>query len=260
MMISAACASAPSKPPGGPAPTANSAASDNAPNHSPASPSGQAAPRDNPSDPRADTLSVPAAPGQLGASLVGAGLWRDIVGVDPARGSVELAPEVVTRVSVFDIAAFANRLSARAGLAPCYRLECDVGPEYGGGVASGERVAWLLRERAGCPRADQPWCIDANACRVELTGDDACGYRLPTLSEWSQQQSISGPGAGAVAEWVWPDQAMHLDARTSAFVAGRTALSTATVPADRVVPAVAAMKAMHIGFRLARGPVRPAAL
>ncbi len=95
------------------------------------------------------------------------GLWLEVMGSNPAF-FVACGPTCpVERVSWYDSVAFANRLSERAGLEACYRLDgCRGTPG------------------SGCPEG-LDWCEGDFACSsVELVSPDCTGYRLPTEAEW----------------------------------------------------------------------------
>jgi formylglycine-generating enzyme required for sulfatase activity len=100
-------------------------------------------------------------------------LYRELMGSDPGRPAGEADERPVNNVSWYDALEFCNRLSERAGLTPCYRLD------------SPEQTAW-----------DQA----------------ANGYRLPTEAEWeyacragSRTRYSFGDDERQLAEHAWYD-------------------------------------------------------
>lgn len=94
------------------------------------------------------------------------GDWRRLMGGNPShfRDGGDLHP--VERVNFFDVLLFANRLSQREGLTPCYRLEA-------------------CRGVAGSGCGGEGSCDGDFFCSGVTPLHDACdGYRLPTRTEW----------------------------------------------------------------------------
>ena len=166
--------------------------------------------------------------------------WVALMGYDPSRGRLRFG-EAIERVSLFEAVALANRLSERDGLPPCYSLVCEPHPDDVFRTPNAPAV------HVGCPLLDQLFCVDPRRC-VATRLDAECGYRLPTPEEWR----TSGRHDGELAEWLWEDNIRALDTSESTLVAGRSRLSSSTIPKDRMAPTLASMKASHIGFRLVR--------
>ncbi len=93
----------------------------------------------------------------LGETEVTQGQWKELVAKNPSRFTAGGAGRPVEQVSWWEAVAYANLLSEREGLAPCYEL---VG-------AKGE---------LGTPSFE---CHE-----VRFLGLNRTGYRLPTESEW----------------------------------------------------------------------------
>ncbi|MCA9532244.1 MAG: SUMF1/EgtB/PvdO family nonheme iron enzyme [Myxococcales bacterium] len=104
--------------------------------------------------------------------------WRDVMGTEPSFARCENCP--VEMVSWYDAAAYANALSEREGLTPCYTLSaCTEARPYGRGDP-GNRYS----HQAGL------------ACEAVTSIGPSCnGYRLPSRAEWE----VYG-GVAAVAE------------------------------------------------------------
>ena len=86
------------------------------------------------------------------------GQWQQLMGNNPSHFATCGAECPVEQVSAYDAMAYANALSARHGLAPCYSLEgCTAAP--------GEEAFT---------------CAD-----VSFVGLHCPGYRLPTETEWA---------------------------------------------------------------------------
>lgn len=146
--------------------------------------------------------------------LVSAALFLAVMGYDPRLSRDQVA---VTRVSFFEALAFANAVSARAGLPPCYEVQCD------GAMTS------------GCAREGQPYCEDLRKCTARRSAA-TCGYRLPE----------DGSGDGEVAVWLERDG-------ESCVVGGRTRLSSPDTEIARRAPVRCALKAEYIGIALTLG-------
>lgn len=168
-----------------------------------------------------------------------------MTGYDPTRGRIARSP-AAERVTFFEALAFANRLSALHGLPQCYALTCA--PHEADPADAPTPPAPSLH--VGCPRLDQPFCVDPRACTVErLPGP--CGFRLPTVAEWREHFLESRRASNTdLAEWLWDDSRATLDSSSPAPVGGSTRLSSADTPPDRVAPTLTALKASHVGFRL----------
>ncbi len=91
--------------------------------------------------------------------------WEELTGTRPSLFSDCGGDCPVERVSHFEALVFANRVSEREGLEPCYRLTGCSG-ELGG----------------GCP---QKHCFGDFVCEdVVFHGVECAGFRLPTEAEW----------------------------------------------------------------------------
>ncbi len=102
----------------------------------------------------------------IGETEVTQGQWTAVMGTQPSFFTQCGTDCPVERVSWFDAIAFANRLSQRAKLEPCYRLTaCTGGP--GGGCDPGAE-----------------WCDGDHHCTVTTTNSICRGFRLPTEAEW----------------------------------------------------------------------------
>ncbi len=93
----------------------------------------------------------------IAETAVTQGEWRELFGNNPSRFQDGGADLPVEQVSWFDAVAFANALSERAGLAPCYEL-----------IGSNDRDPGAGREFRD----------------VRWLGPELTGYRLPTEAEW----------------------------------------------------------------------------
>ncbi len=86
------------------------------------------------------------------------GLWQEVVGNNPSANAECGADCPVESVNWYEAMEFANRMSLRDGLEPCYPSRL-CGGELGGGLGF--------------------QCFD-----IEFVGLDCEGYRLPTEAEW----------------------------------------------------------------------------
>lgn|GEM_PF-5567481 len=182
--------------------------------------------------------------------LVTRALWQEVVGADPAFGAAE-AGGAVERVNLVDAAVFANMLSRRDALSPCYEVRCQSLAEAGAPrlLTISELAAVLAKGRA-CPQ-NAPWCIDVRPCEVIRTSE-ACGYRLPTMAEWEGLVASGEPRVevGALAELAWPDRQRVTQDEVSP-VLGASWLTSPSAPAMRSAPTRIGLRAFNVGFRLA---------
>ena len=103
----------------------------------------------------------------MGETEVTQGQWRTLMGSRPSYFSECGDSCPVERVSWYEAVAFANKVSERAGLPFCYRLE-DCSGHLGGGCSESEA-----------------YCAGDYRCNmVESMGPTCRGYRLATESEW----------------------------------------------------------------------------
>lgn len=95
----------------------------------------------------------------LATTQVTQSFWEDVFGVNPSffKGCGPTCP--VENVTWFDVLEFCNRLSANAGLEPCYDF-------------SGSNCHGTMGEGYSCDKAPH------------FKGLDCKGYRLPTEAEW----------------------------------------------------------------------------
>ncbi|HEY8022369.1 MAG TPA: formylglycine-generating enzyme family protein [Thermoanaerobaculia bacterium] len=105
----------------------------------------------------------------MGETEVTQAQWRRLMGNDPAFFLHCGGDCPVELVNWYEAAAFANRLSARAGLPACYELSGCRGT-LGGGCA----------RRPEVQKCDGDYRCGA----ARLTGLDCQGFRLPTEAEW----------------------------------------------------------------------------
>lgn len=140
----------------------------------------------------------------VGTTEVTQAQWRSVMGSRPA-GFARCGPDCpVETVSWVEAAAFANALSARAGLEACYEM-ADCRGRLGAGCppGRGEPAVQCLRGtyRCGTVRPRGPECL---------------GYRLPTEAEWEF-------GARASAETSLPSGPMAILGRNHAPELGKIA-------------------------------------
>jgi len=100
--------------------------------------------------------------------------WRDVMGTAPSSARCDNCP--VELVSWYDAATYANALSEREGLTPCYALSaCTQAAPYRRG-APGNRYS----HEAGL------------TCETVASVGPACdGYRLPSRAEWNAYGGVA---------------------------------------------------------------------
>jgi formylglycine-generating enzyme required for sulfatase activity len=127
------------------------------------------------------TVSVPpAAAGSasydllVGVTEVTQRMWRDVMGTSPSATRCDNCP--VELVSWYDVATYANALSEREGLTPCYALSaCTQVAPY----------------RRGAPGNRFSHEVGLTCEAVAAVGPTCDGYRLPSRAEWNAYGGVA---------------------------------------------------------------------